>query len=146
MGKLTKAVKADAITQKLIQHEQAKLSANDLVGGKVLVQMDEYAGTSIPTDWEIDTPLHDILMVQYVDENEHGEILRNGIWLKQEITNKLWRVGRVIKAGPKANPYLKDSLIMFPSDKGIPISFAGKKYIFLNEDRVFAVMKDTIKK
>lgn len=143
MAKLTKAVKMDATTQKLIQHEQAKLSDSDLVGGKVLIQMEDYSGTRLPTDWDIDTPLHDILMVEYVDENEFGEVLRDGIWVKQEITSKLWRVGRVIKAGPNSNPHIKDRLIMFPSDKGIPlISFNGKKYIFLNEDRVFAVLKE----
>ena len=145
MAKLTKQVKVDSVTKSLIQHAQATTGVEDLVGGKVLLQLDEYANTSIPTDWDIEMPLHDILMVSYVDENASGEICRNGIWLKQEITNKLWRVGRVVKAGPRANPYLVNALIMFPSDKGIPISFGGKKYVFLNEERVFAVMKEPSK-
>ena len=143
MAKLTKEVKIDSVTRANIQGAQLSVANQDLVGGKVLMQLEDYNSTRLPMDWEIETPLHDILMVEYVDENEFGEVKRDGIWIKQEMVNKLWRVGRVIKAGPKASSYLHDALIMFPSDKGIPlVSFNGKKFIFLNEERVFAIVKN----
>lgn len=136
-------VKADKTTTRTVQAAQAALARDDLVGAKTSFKMDEVGTTRIPNDWDIETPLHDIIMAEYVDENEHGEVLRNGIWLKQEITNKLWRVAKVLKMGPSCSDNIKPGvLIMFPSDKGIPmITFSGQKLIFLNEERIFAIVK-----
>jgi co-chaperonin GroES (HSP10) len=146
MGKLTKAVDMSPAQKHDVYTKQIQATQNDQVGGRTLLQLDEYANLNMPSDWEVDQPLHDILMVELVDENEHGEILRGGIFIKQEVVNKLWRVGRVVKTGPAVKPYLEvGKLVMFPSDRGIPIiAFGGKKVIFLNEDRIFAIVKPLI--
>lgn len=143
MGRLTEIKKADKATTLSVQSEQARASKEDLVGGRTTFKMDETGSTRIPGDWDIETPLHDIIMAEYADENAQGEVLRDGIWLKQEITNKLWRVAKVLKMGPSCSENIKPGvLIMFPSDRGIPmITFSGKKLIFLNEERIFAIVK-----
>ena len=143
MSRLADFVKADKATTKAVQTEQLKAAREDRVGAKPTIMMRATRSTRIPNDWDIETPLHDIIMAEYVDENEHGEVLRDGIWLKQEITNKLWRVAKVLKMGPQCSENVKPGvLIMFPSDRGIPmITFSGKKLIFLNEERIFAIVK-----
>ncbi len=142
-NKYTKVVKADKATTMSIQSEQARASREDLIGGRSSFKIDETGTTRIPGDWDIKTPLHDIIMAEFVDENDAGEILRDGIWLKQEITNKLWRVARVLKCGPSCSGNVKPGvLVMFPSDRGIPmVTFFGKKLIFLNEERIFAIVE-----
>jgi hypothetical protein len=141
--KYTKVVKADRATTRSIQSEQMRAAREDLIGGRSVFKMDETGTTRIPGDWDIKTPLHDIIMAEFADENDAGEILRDGIWLKQEITNKLWRVARVIKCGPSCSDnVIPGALVMFPSDRGIPmVTFFGKKLIFLNEERIFAIVE-----
>jgi hypothetical protein len=79
-------------------------------------------------------------MAEYADENAQGEVLRDGIWLKQEVTNRMWRVARILKKGPKCAERIEvGALYMFPSDRGIPmVTFKGKKLVFFNEERIFA--------
>ena len=143
MPKLTQAVRADALTQQAVAEAQLHAARQDQVGGRVSINLDELGAVKLPSDWDIVMPLGDIIMATYIDENEHGEVLRDGIWLKQELTNRLWRVGKIIKCGPGCSPYLKpELLVMFPSDRGIPmINFYGQKLIFLNEERIFAIVE-----
>ena len=76
------------------------------------------------------------------DENNNGEVNRDGIWLKQDITSKMWRVALVIKAGPTCSGNVKvGDYVMYPSDKGLPMVRTNKKYIFLNESRIFCTCK-----
>ena len=142
MAKLTKAVKMNPGQQADIFEKQIEAARRDQVGGKTMLQLDGYANLNLPMDWEVEQPLHDIIMLELVDENEQGEILRNGIYIKPEVMNKLWRVGKIVKRGPAVKDYLSDGkLVMFPSDKGIPlISLGGKKVVFINEDRIFATV------
>lgn len=124
-----------------IYNEQA--SATDNVKG--LPQIEQYAGLSISADYEITEVLGDIIMAEYVDCSEDGELVnRGGILLNNNISQNTWRVARVLLHGSAcSNIIKKNKLIMFPNDKGIK-AIAGKKkkpIVFLNEERIFAVVK-----
>ena len=143
MPKLTKAVSADLATQQAVASAQLQAARQDQVGGKSTIKIDEMLDMKLPTDWDVSQPLGNVIMAEFADENKFGEVLRDGIWLKQEITNRMWRVAKILKCGPECAPYLKPGLmIMFPSDRGLPIiSFYGQKLIFLNEERIFAIVE-----
>lgn len=108
------------------------------------LDLTEMQGIEIPCNYEITGVLGDILMCEVADESSSGEVNRGGIWLKQEINSKMWRVARVVKVGPQCsgNVHVGD-LVMYPSDKGLPMVKLGKKYIFLNEQRIFCICKET---
>lgn len=98
-------------------------------------------GVSIPSDYNITGVLGDILMCEIIDETAQGDVNRNGIWLKQDVTGKMWRVSRVVKTGPQCSGSVKvGDCVMYPSDKGLPMVKLGKKYVFLNEARIFAIV------
>ena len=114
----------------------------DQIIGLPPLDLTEMQGVSIPTSYEIDTVLGDILMCELADENNNGEVNRDGIWLKQDITSKMWRVALVIKTGPTCSGNVKvGDYVMYPSDKGLPMVRTNKKYIFLNESRIFCTCK-----
>lgn len=107
------------------------------------LNLDSMQGISVPGDYEVEGVLGDILMCEVADESESGEVLREGLWIKPDITAKLWRVGRVVCKGPDTSSNINvGALIMYPSDKGIPMIKHKKKYIFLNEGRVFCTLKN----
>jgi co-chaperonin GroES (HSP10) len=106
------------------------------------LDLTEMQGIAIPTSFEVDKVLGDTLMCELIDENKEGEVQRDGIWLKQEINGKMWRVAKVIKLGPQCSGVVQEGdCVMYPSDKGLPMVSLRKKYIFLNEARIFAVVK-----
>lgn len=98
---------------------------------------------AIPSDWDITGVLGDILMCEYVDENETGEVMRNGIYVQKSMVPYLWRVVKVLKIGPQASENIKEGdFLMLPSDKGIKgITKDKKNLVFINEPRVFAKVK-----
>ena len=99
-------------------------------------------GGVINEDYETVDLMGDLVKVEYIDENDQGEIQRGGIWLKEEVGTKLWRVGRVAFVGAEAPKNLTvGCLIRFPSDRGIPAISQGKKYIYLNASRIFEIVK-----
>lgn len=107
------------------------------------LNLDECNRDSIPSDWEITDVFGDILMCEFVDENVNGEVMRTGIWVKQDITQHLWRIVRVLKVGPNASDRIKEGdCVMIPGDKGIRgLQKDGRKVIFINEPRLFAKVK-----
>lgn len=108
------------------------------------LDLTDMQGSDVPPDYEITNVLGDILMCEIADENETGEINRGGIWVKQEVSAKLWRVAKVVKTGPQCSGVVKaGDHVMYPSDKGIPMVQHKKKYIFLNEQRIFCTCKLT---
>lgn len=108
------------------------------------LDLNDMQGIGVPADYEITGVLGDILMCEMADENDLGEVNRGGIWVKQEVTTKMWRVAKVLKAGPGCSGNVKvGDHVMFPSDKGIPMIQHKKKYIFLNEPRIFCIVKLT---
>ncbi len=115
---------------------------------KGLIQLDQYRGSTLSLDgFTFKRVLDDILMVQYVDSGEQdGEVMRGGIIVPLNVMqkNQVWRVGKVLLAGPRAS-IKKDELVVFPNDKGLPVAKLGnlKNLVFLNEQRVFAVVEPT---
>jgi co-chaperonin GroES (HSP10) len=108
-----------------------------------LVQIDNYKGNSLELDdWTLTKVMDDIIMVQYIDISEDGtEVNRNGIWLPINAVNHVWRIGRVILAGPNCKTVKEGDNIVFPNDKGIQVSSLNdlKHIVFLNEARIFGV-------
>lgn len=104
--------------------------------------LDQMQGTTVPSDFEIVGVLGDIVMCELVDESPTGEVLRDGIWVKPDVTHKMWRVAKITKLGPKCSSNIKvGDNVMYPSDKGLPmVSRGGKKVVFLNEERIFAIV------
>ena len=96
-------------------------------------------------DFELTMIFDDILLVEYVDENEHGEIQRNGIYVPTNAVTKAWRKAKVVLAGPKAEYAKKGDIVLFPSNLGVTVANIDvqgtvvKKGIFLNEDRLFGI-------
>ena len=90
----------------------------------------------------------DILLVEYIDETEDGDILRNGIVVPTNTLTKAWRKAKVILAGPNAKYAKKDDIVVFPSNLGVTVSNLDvtgkgkiKSGVFLNEDSVFGICK-----
>lgn len=113
----------------------------DVIGG--IVQIDNYAGSELALDgWKLTNVLDDILMVQYSDINEEGtEVKRGNIWVPVNAVNHVWRIGKVVLAGPNCKSVKQNDYVIFPNDKGIQVSnLNGLKHIvFLNEARIFGI-------
>tara|TARA_R110000765_G_scaffold72792_1_gene142165 strand:- start:4400 stop:4795 length:396 start_codon:yes stop_codon:yes gene_type:complete len=98
-------------------------------------------------DFELNFIFDDILLVEYVDENETGEIQRNGIFVPTNAVNKAWRKAKVVLKGPKVEYCEVGDVVIFPHNLGVAISNLDvngtkvKKGIFLNEDRLFGICK-----
>tara|TARA_R110001583_G_scaffold61176_2_gene181135 strand:+ start:14695 stop:15111 length:417 start_codon:yes stop_codon:yes gene_type:complete len=99
-------------------------------------------------DYELNFIFDDILLIEYVDETEQGDVLRNGIVVPTNALNKAWRRGKVILAGPDAKYAKEGDVVVFPNNMGVTISGVhvtghGKvrKGIFLNEERMFGIAK-----
>ncbi len=99
-------------------------------------------------DYELSFIFDDILLIEYVDEDPHGDVLRNGIVIPTNAINKAWRQGTVILAGPSAQYAKEGDVVVFPNNMGVTISgvvVTGKgkikKGIFLNEERMFGICK-----
>ena len=107
--------------------------------GLASLNVDEMQGTTIPMDYDITETFGDIIMVQIVDEVGDGMIKRDGIIVNTDVTRKVWRVGKITVKGPGCTSNISvGDLVMYPSDRGIPmIGKDKKKYIFLNEPRLF---------
>jgi co-chaperonin GroES (HSP10) len=113
----------------------------DIIGG--LVQIDNYKGSNFELEgWKLSKVLDDILMVQYADVNEEGtEVKRGSIWLPINAVNHVWRIGKVLLAGPNTKTVKEGDFIVFPNDKGIQVSSLNglKNIVFLNEARIFGI-------
>jgi len=110
--------------------------------GLPALNLDDMQGTNVPSEIEILGVLGDILMCIVADEGVDGEVNRGGIIVNTDITQKVWRVAKVVKKGPDCSGVVKEGdHVMYPSDKGIPMVQLGHKYIFLNEQRIFCTCK-----
>jgi len=92
----------------------------------------------------------DVLLAEYIDLTNDGEnVTRGGIVIPLNTLSKAWRKAKVLIAGPKTNQVKLGDIIIFPNDKGLPVSkmpivVDGKKHVinkglFLNEDRIFGI-------
>ena len=110
------------------------------------VDLHKMMAVEIPAqDWTITDVLDDIIMATFVDTDKQGEFIeRNGVLIKIDPARQLWRVARVIIAGPKCSDRIKKgAYIMFPNDKGIHVPRVGgfDNVVFLNEERIFGLCK-----
>ena len=121
--------------------EALRANLEDRVKGNV--QLEAYKSDTFElSDWTLTSVLDDILMVQYVDASETGrEVLRNGIYVSVDVTTHVWRVGKIILAGPNCRFTKEGDYVVFPNDKGIRASNINgiKNIVFLNEARIFGV-------
>jgi hypothetical protein len=121
----------------------ARPNLEDRIGGKV--QLEEYQGHSLELeDWKLTQVLDDILMVQYIDINDEGtEIKRGNIWVPINAVNFVWRIGKVILAGPNCKTVKAEDYVVFPNDKGIKAASINnlKNIVFLSEGRIFGICK-----
>jgi len=99
-------------------------------------------------DFQLSFIFDDILLVEYADETDNDEVLRNGIVVPTNALTKAWRKGRVILAGPDAKYAKEGDIVIFPNNMGVTISNIDvtgkgkvKKGIFLNEERMFGICK-----
>jgi hypothetical protein len=118
----------------------------DVTGG--LTDISQYAGATMPTDFNIEMVLGDIIMAKFDDVSEDGQdIVRDGIFLNTGTTKECWRSAIVLKVGPECSELIKEGTrIGFPNDKGVlgvQLGSGGKKehIVFLNESRMFAILK-----
>jgi hypothetical protein len=120
---------------------QRPTNLEDRIGGTV--QLEQYQGHALELDgWKLTNVLDDILMVQYIDVNEDGtEIKRGSLWVPINTVNFVWRVGKVILAGPNCKTVKVGHHIVFPNDKGIQAANINdiKNIVFLSESRIFGV-------
>lgn len=99
----------------------------------------------IAGEYALSAVMDDILFVKYVDGNAGEKQLSSGLIMAASQTKNLWRVGKVILAGPKAK-VVPGALVIFPNNLGITIkdlTIVGEgvvpEGIFLNENRLFGV-------
>lgn len=127
------------------------MSANidQLVPTKSLIDLTTHSDNDFGlTDYNLCSLFDDLLLAEYVDETLDGDIIRDGVIVPANTIQRAWRVGRVILAGTGCKNVKPGNHIIFPHDKGIPISGItieghGKLEhgIFLNEERLFGVCK-----
>lgn len=125
----------------------AKANIDNLATHKHLIDLSTHSEGDIglSDDFELTMIFDDILLVEYIDENEHGEIERNGIFVPTNAVTKAWRKAKVVLAGPKAEYATPGDIVLFPSNLGVTVANIDvngetvKKGIFLNEDRLFGI-------
>tara|TARA_R110000744_G_scaffold168138_2_gene285720 strand:- start:101 stop:550 length:450 start_codon:yes stop_codon:yes gene_type:complete len=127
----------------------AQRSIDTLATQKHLIDLSTHSegDMGLTDDFELQMIFDDILLVEYVDENETGEIQRNGIFVPTNAITKAWRKARVVLIGPKTVYTKVGDVVIFPNNLGVTVAnidVQGKKIkkgIFLNEDRLFGICK-----
>lgn len=120
--------------------ETLRSNLDDTVGGKAPISAHS-TDTYELSDCVITQTLDDVLMLQYIDVSETGqEVMRNGLFVSLDVTTHVWRVARVIFAGPNCKTVKAGDNVVFPNDKGIRASVVNglKNIVFLSEARVIA--------
>ena len=127
----------------------AQRSIDTLATQKHLIDLspNSEGDVGLSDEFELTMIFDDILLVQYVDDNDTGEIKRNGIFVPTNALTKAWRKAKVILAGPKAEYTKPGDIVIFPNNLGVTVANIDvngstiKRGIFLNEDRLFGICK-----
>ena len=97
-------------------------------------------------DFKLKFLFDDIILVEYIDMTETGEVMRGGIYIPSNALTKAWRKAVVILAGPDVKYVKKGDIVVFPNNLGVTVANMeitghGKisNGIFLNESRVFGI-------
>jgi hypothetical protein len=128
----------------------ATANIDNLATHKHLIDLSTHSDGDIglTDDLELSFIFDDILLVEYVDETETGEIVRNGIYVPTNAITKAWRKAKVILAGPDVKYTKVGDIVIFPNNLGVTVANISvtdrgvvKKGIFLNENRIFGKCK-----
>ena len=133
----------------MIAEEQKNLE--DQVQGEI--QIEKYSNDNFSMfGYTLDTLLDDIILVEYQDlhENTDGYVEKGGIIVPLNAVESMWRIAKVIMAGPNCKHLKPGNYVTFPNDKGLKLSHVtakgpGGEYVtikdgtFLNEGRIFGV-------
>jgi hypothetical protein len=99
-------------------------------------------------DYDLCNLFDDLILAEYADESLDGDVMRGGIVVPSNTIHRAWRIGKVILAGTGCKNVKTGDHIIFPHDKGVPISGITidghgelAHGIFLNEERLFGVCK-----
>ena len=129
------------------------MSANidQLTPTKSLIDLTKYTEDdfNIP-DHKITRLFDDLILAEYSDVSPDGTAIeRGGIFIPLNSAPKAWRIAKVLMTGAKCENVKVGDSIVFPSDKGVPVSklqFTNNKTteivaqgVFLNEERLFGV-------
>ena len=125
--------------------EKQLKSCNIEQGGRSLIDLSSSERQNLDFDGYILTKVFDdIILVDLIDEDENGNVKRNGIYIPTTNTIKTWRKGIVILTGKSVTQCQKNDIVIFPHDMGcyvtnVEVKDYGKlkKGIFLNEERIF---------
>ena len=130
---------------------QAEKSIDLLTPKKSLIDLSDptQGFDSTLMGYALNTLMEDVILVEYVDENEDGTALnRNGIFIPLNADTKAWRIGKVLLKGTKTEYVEVGSHVIFPNNLCIPIHNIDvdgigkvKKGLFLNEARIFGIVK-----
>lgn len=131
----------------------AQASIDSLATKKSLIDLDGHSDGDfgLGDEYNLSFLFDDIILVEFIDEDSDGAgdtIMRDGIYVPTNTLSKAWRKARVILTGPEVKYAKKGDIVMFPNDKGAPVSNMeidgyGKirKGMFLNEQRLFGICK-----
>lgn len=128
----------------------AQASIDQLTPTRSLIDLSTHSSGDFGIDnYTLSFIFGDILLVEYIDETETGEMIRNGLYVPTNALTKAWRKAKVILAGPKANYTKVGDIVIFPNNLGVTVANISvtdygvvRKGIFLNEDRVFGICKE----
>lgn len=130
----------------IMNNPEVKNAITDVIGGVPPIDLDEsYGGYMDPMmdGYTVDKLMNDLILAEYLDANNFGEVCRGGIYLSSAMSqHQSWRIAKIIKHGPNVPDSLKVGVIIrFPSNKGIDTKADGKNLVFLNADRIFCTLK-----
>lgn len=125
---------------------------DQLTPSKSLIDLTNYSHDDMSLgEFNLTNLFDDLLLAEYVDVSQDGSAIKRGdIWVPLNSAPKAWRIARVLITGTACKNVEPGQLIVFPSDKGVPVN--KLKYvdhdnntcvvehgIFLNEERLFGV-------
>jgi hypothetical protein len=128
------------------------MSANidQLAPTKSLIDLTRYTSDEfVLPDHIISSLFDDLILVEFTDVSQDGTAVKRGdLWVPLNTAPRAWRVGRILVKGNRCKNIDVNQMIIFPGDKGVPISNIQyydddkkvqtvKHGIFLNEDRLF---------
>lgn len=100
-------------------------------------------------DHKITKLFDDLILAEYSDVSPDGTAIKRGdIFIPLNTAPKAWRIAKVLMVGEKCSNVNVGDTIVFPSDKGVPVTKLQygtddtnivKQGVFLNQERLFGV-------
>lgn len=141
----------------VISHLMAKADIDKLAPTRSLIDLSGFPKNSLDSTligYDLVDVLDDIILAEFVDVSSSGnEIVRNGLVVPINAQTNAWRIGKVVLCGKGCTLVKKGDFICFPNNMGINISKVdvegyGKMEAgqFLNEHRIFGIVKQKVQK